>query len=148
MLPAVELHAWDKALLYLFSFCLTSILVMGAFAGLWGEMSYRLGCVRLLCFLRVDACGCAVCACNRSALSLLCLSLPTPTQNKNKQAPLAGTEGGLRLPTVLGLPVADRGRPVARAQELRAAGAGVWVKFGIGFDFMLMYIHGSTREKK
>lgn len=31
---------------YLFSFCITSILVMGAFAGLWGEMSYRLGCVR------------------------------------------------------------------------------------------------------
>jgi len=43
VLPAVELHAWDKALLYLASFCLTSILVMGAFAGLWGEMSYRLG---------------------------------------------------------------------------------------------------------
>lgn len=43
VLPAVELHAWDKALLYLFSFCLTSIVVMGAFAGLWGEMSYRLG---------------------------------------------------------------------------------------------------------
>jgi hypothetical protein len=45
VLPAVELHAWDKALLYLASFCLTSILVMGAFAGLWGEMSYRLGYV-------------------------------------------------------------------------------------------------------
>lgn len=27
VLPAVELHAWDKALLYLFSFCLTSIVV-------------------------------------------------------------------------------------------------------------------------
>lgn len=46
VLPAVQLHAWDKALLYLASFCLTSIFIMGAFAGLWGEMSYRLGCAR------------------------------------------------------------------------------------------------------
>lgn len=45
VLPAVELHAWGPAMTYLFSFCITSILVMGAFAGLWGEMSYRLGCV-------------------------------------------------------------------------------------------------------
>lgn len=48
----------------------------------------------------------------------------TPTCH---QAALARAESGLWVPAFLCLPVADRGRFVARFEEFWDAGAGVWV---------------------
>lgn len=42
VLPAVQLHSWARASLYLGSFCGTSVLAMGAFAAAYGEATARL----------------------------------------------------------------------------------------------------------
>jgi len=43
VLPAIQLHDGAKATVYLGTFCITSILVMGAFAACYGELTVRLG---------------------------------------------------------------------------------------------------------
>jgi len=43
VLPAARLHSWPKASLYLATFCLTSTLIMGLFAAVYGECTSRLG---------------------------------------------------------------------------------------------------------
>ncbi|KAL3659266.1 hypothetical protein V7S43_015844 [Phytophthora oleae] len=43
VLPAVVLNDWIKSVAYLGSFCLASILIMGVFAALYGEVTGRLG---------------------------------------------------------------------------------------------------------
>eukprot|EP00293_Proteomonas_sulcata_P016031 CAMPEP_0184301674 /NCGR_PEP_ID=MMETSP1049-20130417/11813_1 /TAXON_ID=77928 /ORGANISM="Proteomonas sulcata, Strain CCMP704" /LENGTH=334 /DNA_ID=CAMNT_0026612733 /DNA_START=535 /DNA_END=1539 /DNA_ORIENTATION=- len=43
VLPAVSLHDGIKSGAYLGSFCATSILAMGSFAAVWGELTSRLG---------------------------------------------------------------------------------------------------------
>lgn len=46
VLPAARLHSWPKASLYLATFCLSSTLIMGIFAALYGECTSRLGSAR------------------------------------------------------------------------------------------------------
>eukprot|EP00624_Nannochloropsis_granulata_P002205 evm.model.NODE_21216_length_7636_cov_22.367731.2 len=46
VLPAARLHSWSKASLYLATFCLTSTLIMGVFAAVYGECTSRLGSAR------------------------------------------------------------------------------------------------------
>jgi len=41
VLPAVQLHDWAKSGLYLASFCVSSTLVMGLFAAVYGEITHR-----------------------------------------------------------------------------------------------------------
>ena len=43
VLPAVQLHDWGKSSLYLGTFCILSSLTMGAFAALYGGVTYGLG---------------------------------------------------------------------------------------------------------
>ena len=43
MIPAIQLHNGRLATLYLFCFCVSSTLTMGAFAVLYGTFSKRLG---------------------------------------------------------------------------------------------------------
>ena len=43
VLPAVQLHDWGKSSLYLGTFCVLSSLTMGAFAALYGGVTYGLG---------------------------------------------------------------------------------------------------------
>ena len=43
VLPAVQLHSWAKATLYLGTFCFASTLIMGVFAALYGEATSRIG---------------------------------------------------------------------------------------------------------
>lgn len=43
VLPAVGLHDTLKSVVYLGSFCLTSIAIMGVFAAIYGEATGRLG---------------------------------------------------------------------------------------------------------
>lgn len=46
VLPAARLHSWPKATIYLATFCLSSTLIMGIFAALYGECTSRLGAAR------------------------------------------------------------------------------------------------------
>jgi len=43
VLPAVSLHNWSLAMIYLMSFCVSSTFTMGTFAALYGVCSTRLG---------------------------------------------------------------------------------------------------------
>jgi hypothetical protein len=43
VLPAVVLNNWGKSIAYLGSFCGASILTMGVFAAVYGEITRRLG---------------------------------------------------------------------------------------------------------
>ena len=52
VLPAVELHDAVLSTAYLSSFCLTSILAMGIFAAVYGEITARIGDTD-----RYDLCG-------------------------------------------------------------------------------------------
>jgi hypothetical protein len=56
VLPAVQMHSWGKAMLYLSSFCISSDLAMGLFAMIYGEATHRVGklsAARLTFYLRV-----------------------------------------------------------------------------------------------
>jgi hypothetical protein len=43
VLPAVVLNSWLKSTVYLGSFCIASIVTIGGFAALYGEVTGRLG---------------------------------------------------------------------------------------------------------
>jgi hypothetical protein len=43
VLPALSLHDFFKSSCYLGAFCGSSVLAMGAFAALWGELTLRVG---------------------------------------------------------------------------------------------------------
>ncbi|KAF0695065.1 Aste57867_14088 [Aphanomyces stellatus] len=43
VMPAVRYHNWIRSMLYLGTFCVTSIVIMGLFAALYGELTARLG---------------------------------------------------------------------------------------------------------
>ncbi|KAF0709688.1 hypothetical protein AaE_012808 [Aphanomyces astaci] len=43
VMPAVRYHNWLRSMVYLGTFCLTSIIIMGLFAALYGELTSRLG---------------------------------------------------------------------------------------------------------
>ncbi|EGZ04997.1 hypothetical protein PHYSODRAFT_342838, partial [Phytophthora sojae] len=53
VLPAVVLNNWLKSTAYLGSFCIASIITMGGFAALYGEVTGRLGGSSLVMDLRV-----------------------------------------------------------------------------------------------
>eukprot|EP00638_Chattonella_subsalsa_P009901 CAMPEP_0117738554 /NCGR_PEP_ID=MMETSP0947-20121206/3202_1 /TAXON_ID=44440 /ORGANISM="Chattonella subsalsa, Strain CCMP2191" /LENGTH=325 /DNA_ID=CAMNT_0005554273 /DNA_START=92 /DNA_END=1072 /DNA_ORIENTATION=+ len=51
VLPAVQLHDWEKSSLYLGSFCLASTLIMGVFAALYGEITHRMSSTERMHFI-------------------------------------------------------------------------------------------------
>jgi predicted membrane protein len=57
VLPAVVLNNWGKSIAYLGSFCLASILTMGVFAAVYGELTGRLGRNSPRMELRISLCS-------------------------------------------------------------------------------------------
>ncbi|POM74319.1 Hypothetical protein PHPALM_8738 [Phytophthora palmivora] len=59
VLPAVVLNNWGKSTAYLGSFCVASIVIMGVFAALYGEVTRRLGGNTPVMDFRVGMCSSA-----------------------------------------------------------------------------------------
>ncbi|RLN87474.1 hypothetical protein BBJ28_00022000 [Nothophytophthora sp. Chile5] len=59
VLPAVVLNNWGKSIAYLGSFCGASILTMGVFAAVYGEVTSRLGGNSIVMDFRVGMCSSA-----------------------------------------------------------------------------------------
>ncbi|KAH7465653.1 uncharacterized protein KRP23_12193 [Phytophthora ramorum] len=59
VLPAVVLNNWGKSTAYLGSFCVASILIMGVFAALYGEITRRLGGNTPVMDFRIGMCSSA-----------------------------------------------------------------------------------------
>ncbi|RHY87634.1 hypothetical protein DYB35_008914 [Aphanomyces astaci] len=84
VMPAVRYHNWLRSMVYLGTFCLTSIIIMGLFAALYGELTSRLGYVMTCCCVGTQsdeagkASGCAGCP-NQSLCASGATKLPDPT---------------------------------------------------------------------
>lgn len=55
VIPAVQLHKWNLAILYLGCFCVSSTLTMGCFAAIWGVCSSRTSSSRIPYCSRITA---------------------------------------------------------------------------------------------